>query len=1052
MRITLTGFKCYQDKTLEIPDSNLILISGPSGIGKSTIFSAISWCLYGNQRNVDPLNSSTKSKLSVTLKWKDYTVYRQKRPNMLKLTFQGKNYEDAVAQSSINDIFGTPEIWPVVSYISQGCHNRLISASASDRIDIINTLTFTNENPEQTIERISQALRETTVKFGLLNDVYNRDLEELTAFLAQNEVCVEAEMSPIELQTLQDKIPQIQAEISRLQTLQLKSRESQGVIQTLRENLINFKTEFDKITLSTQDYETIISSLNRQFQLALQGERLRDEIANLESTLPSIDKTPEEIRLTQVTLQERITELHQKIQRQVQRETLVTELSNLRHSLPSVTKTPEEIQVQQERLQRDIHSLNDKIRLCVQREGLKSEITSLQSQLPQVSKNPEEIRQFQETLQGEITTLNYEIQRETHRQKLASELECLRQQLPKIPLLLSLEEVSREEERLVKYIHMSSLAAKYSLPYDKETISNLIHYDQRLIQAQPMLRNHERVAKLQSQIVPVEEVKISLSELKTKLSIMELSRDVLQCPHCNHSVRFQDKHLVLANESPVNQEEIVEVSQTIHRVESLLRITTENERIKAEIAEIPLLPVDPSFKILPESVIKSMYQRMADLSQIEFIDSPRITREQIVDLRKFHSLDCRIRQLEIQISEFCLNCLDTLKTRLNQVQSDFRHSQEQLNAAIQYKILQPQISQRQAELCLLPSDELEPLQREFSLNQAQSQNLRHELEQVLKFQSISLQISHRECQLVTWPTEPLDRLKAELEQQQLSAQNSQIELNLASKFQILNDQIRHKKNELERIQITEPSSQLKTRLDKVLTESQEAKITQARHTLLQREISQIEARISYEESNLVVVDDTLLAQQNELEILVEKIEQAKIANYALSHGDELAVKREQLLELETRLNGLEQLKRLAIEVEHLTLQNVIDSINSALADIGSSLFDEPISIMVQLFKTTKTTGQTKPSVNLLIHYKGGEYTSVSELSGGEADRVSLALTLALSRLSTSPILLFDESLASLNPDIKELCTKAIRQYAGDKTVICINHECVEGHYDYILSL
>ena len=83
------------------------------------------------------------------------------------------------------------------------------------------------------------------------------------------------------------------------------------------------------------------------------------------------------------------------------------------------------------------------------------------------------------------------------------------------------------------------------------------------------------------------------------------------------------------------------------------------------------------------------------------------------------------------------------------------------------------------------------------------------------------------------------------------------------------------------------------------------------------------------------------------------------------------------------------------------------------------LFDDPISINIALFKTVKTTSIVKPCININISYRGGEYNSLAEMSGGEADRVSLAITLALCRLSSSPILLLDESLSSLNQDLKE---------------------------------
>ncbi len=49
------------------------------------------------------------------------------------------------------------------------------------------------------------------------------------------------------------------------------------------------------------------------------------------------------------------------------------------------------------------------------------------------------------------------------------------------------------------------------------------------------------------------------------------------------------------------------------------------------------------------------------------------------------------------------------------------------------------------------------------------------------------------------------------------------------------------------------------------------------------------------------------------------------------------------------------------------------------------------------------------------------------MSGGEGDRASLALTLALNRLSSCPLLMLDESIASLDLNMKEAAIRTIRE-------------------------
>ncbi len=74
---------------------------------------------------------------------------------------------------------------------------------------------------------------------------------------------------------------------------------------------------------------------------------------------------------------------------------------------------------------------------------------------------------------------------------------------------------------------------------------------------------------------------------------------------------------------------------------------------------------------------------------------------------------------------------------------------------------------------------------------------------------------------------------------------------------------------------------------------------------------------------------------------------------------------------------------------------------------------------------------------------------INQLSGGEADRVSLALTLAMCRLSKSPILMLDESLSTLDTTTKEMAIKAMTHFTQNlgKTIIVIDHAAIQGNFD-----
>ena len=52
MKIKLENFRCYENKEYDLGDNGLILISGASGTGKSTILNAIYFCLFGEGNKV----------------------------------------------------------------------------------------------------------------------------------------------------------------------------------------------------------------------------------------------------------------------------------------------------------------------------------------------------------------------------------------------------------------------------------------------------------------------------------------------------------------------------------------------------------------------------------------------------------------------------------------------------------------------------------------------------------------------------------------------------------------------------------------------------------------------------------------------------------------------------------------------------------------------------------------------------------------------------------------------------------------------------------------
>jgi DNA repair exonuclease SbcCD ATPase subunit len=160
-------------------------------------------------------------------------------------------------------------------------------------------------------------------------------------------------------------------------------------------------------------------------------------------------------------------------------------------------------------------------------------------------------------------------------------------------------------------------------------------------------------------------------------------------------------------------------------------------------------------------------------------------------------------------------------------------------------------------------------------------------------------------------------------------------------------------------------------------------------------------------------------------------------------------------ELTSKQTVLNSLKNLVVEVTNSTLQNLVDSINNTTNSILEELFDNAIVVELKLYREMKTKQKVKPQVNISIYYNGNTYDSISSLSGGESDRISLAMTLALAIIHTSPVVFLDECLGSLDADLREECLETIKKFLieqGNKTIVNIEHGGVCGMYDNTIDV
>lgn len=204
----MQNFRCHSFKVLLFPAGRISLLTGASGTGKSTVFMAIQWCLFGGLRGFDlkPIGVSfaatvvgkrqrhradvstddavaaigvfrkagagpNSTAVAVTIPGMCRVVRRSAATSAVSVTLLSEHHDGGNVRELLGDAasawivaaFGSLPMWQAVSHMPQGARNPLMTASAADRFRILYELTFGTDaesetSPEAYLNRVREAL------------------------------------------------------------------------------------------------------------------------------------------------------------------------------------------------------------------------------------------------------------------------------------------------------------------------------------------------------------------------------------------------------------------------------------------------------------------------------------------------------------------------------------------------------------------------------------------------------------------------------------------------------------------------------------------------------------------------------------------------------------------------------------------------------------------------------------------------------------------------------------------------------------------------------
>lgn len=1111
MRIKLTGFRCHVDSTYSFQEGMVSLLKGPSGVGKSTIFTAILWALYGGMQHIYN-NAGATNKCSVTLELDTpkILVYRQKRPELLKITlFEGapgtptyieNNYEDQVAQSILNGLFGTREVWLACCYIPQGTRSYLLTAANSDKMELLNVLSFNTEMPDTYLAKIDTELSNTTAAFYSTQTSYTTECDQFNLDINAAQLDMTLYVSPEERQVFAQECEQNKVQLAECTIKYNEQQRQRGILFSLRESKTNLERQLTSIVLPKEDevprLEAELEILNvkaSSLPYLSAYQRYQNE---KEVTLKQLDR----LASIEDTIENPITEMdvsrafHEQQQYQdntrlcsslncsYDRDTITHEIAHLTSLIEVHPKLLVYSRLLSERDETEtrlaaLPALPSQYSL---REVSEAEIAATLLQQQQYDQAILQCKALscsysEEDINAEITKLNAILALQpkiaTHN-KIRNDRNAVDHQLndvaraisamglPSLPVFsdrpVTEEDVSEAFMKMTQYEEGKNLADSLQVAYNETTVSQEIARLSAQVDLQPRLQMLVRYLTLQHQmrqllmanndrLVPEEEMLAA----RDALGRLHASLDIQKCPHCSGPIRSINGRLLPGESLPPTPEEIAEKSNHLQIVTLQRKRSIEIEGLQREIDSLKKL-CDPdnvgNLADIPAPLnptdLAAIKHRITLLSKIRFGERPAFSPQLLRLLRTQHTLEERRSQLS---SEMAALEKEIPPEKLNQPPVDIPSLQGRIAGLSKIRIV----------ACPSVSPEI--------LRRIQSENLllgkRNEItaritQMMLEIPSDKLMISPNmidvgatrsrisalsQIRVVQPPAYPPEFLQSILQKRKLLTRLTEVEAEIA-KLPALDLLL-----SLDATNISTNITRIKKRLAEIASDA-------TRHKMLSHQIQDIEAKIES-----IVLDDSLGTRISQLTTAIETASSRLAINekidFFLNRQAKLEKKRADLEVLYKDMTTLTRLKTLAREVECHTLQNMVDSVNAALSDIATHLFDDPIAISLQLFKTLKTSDRVKPTVNISINYRGGEYDNIMQLSGGEGDRISLAIVLALARISGCPLLLLDECMASLDANLKEACLKAIKRNLGNgKTVITINHEGTEGTYDNVVAI
>jgi DNA repair exonuclease SbcCD ATPase subunit len=1043
--LTIVNFKVYDNYQINFPVKGLYLLDGKSGKGKTSILEAIKFVLYGGNRNIYPRHLRNKAKIptKVWLEKKngntvELVIYRQKRSDLLVVQQGDLVLKDAVAQDFIDKNFGTETDWEAGCYLEQGEKCKFFSMKEEERLEVLHKISLPS-NYNQLIEKVVNKIQET--KALISQEEINTNSKYSVYSYAYNSIPPEVrENTPPSLDDITVFLNQNGGTGSYLtkEIFDSVNRDYSDNITKLDQELFDVKHKKKQLCVYQLELDTTRSKLESLGETKLRGniETLQKETNGIQAWGPKEwDKMCVDLGLDYIP---------QIYKGDPNMTNVMIRISN------HLMGIKQDLTLRQE--------LQDKLALLINdrnnREALDKELNLvlIKYKLAQKAIDSNASRKDKqdkiEKLTSEIGNYIFLCEPWTESELVATAREygVCTSYTPNNDLIIDRLKSAEHELRdsLEKLSLTDSNIERYSIKLDTLGVSPYELSDLEYIKEQPTIEviddelskisssfSYRSRKQLEAQYFELKteqnkyqsiDLTEEISRLRKKLTMLELQRTVMECPRCQTKLIVTGNSLseiIIEDSSSLNEvkDKLGELERKQKTYHLYLAIGNRLQELDRNILGIKAVPFDP----LPECNYLEAYQEKLFL-----------IKHKLNKLKSKYDTDISSINVDLEIEKI-INYNELKKVK-----------ETKLELVTKIKTT---------------SDKFMPLSK-------RKNNDRLSLNEIIT--EIKMQEKNFIRQKLLLSIEPeikvddINMLQEVVDSLRIKLQNFSEKYVYDSRIGDIRINIQNIDTRLSRLNnlnllVSDYScdkiyDQLKLlELDRLLKICSSSVFTEMKNKI--KELEGIVSGLVLETNDDVIADLTSRKTRysNMLKTFNDKF--SIYARLLQLHNlrTEWHESANRLDYWKSRLSSLEKIKATIGRCEYALLETFLSTLNDRINDTMLNMFSENISFRIVSFHENKN-GTIKPKISYKLSLDDQECTSIKDVSGGQAGRISLSLAIALSSMSNNPFLLLDESLSNLDLETKQMVIDELTQKLPNKLIISVNHDTNHGMYDHVITL